>query len=105
MAFSTDTILSLTKVNDEHIIQSPEWYHELKEAINDLIRNDFSQLIQILYQADVSEQKLKSLLNQNTGLDTAAIISNLLLERQLQKIKSKKNFGGDWPEPPPDERW
>ena len=105
MALSTDIILKLTKVSDEKLIQSPEWYHELRQAINDLINKDFSQLIRVLYQADVSEQKLKRLLDQNPGTDAATIISDLLLERQLQKIKTRKNFESNQPEAPGDERW
>jgi len=105
MAFSTDIVSNLTKVHDEKIIQSPEWYHELRQAINDLISKDFGQLIQVLYQTDVSEQKLKRLLDQNPATDAATIICDLLLERQLQKIKTRKNFESNQPETPGDERW
>ena len=92
MAFSRETLASLIKVQDEIIVQSPGWYADLKVAINDLILNDFGKLVQVLYQADVSEEKLKRLLNDNSGTDAGTIIANLLLERQLQKLRAKAAF-------------
>lgn len=58
--------------------------------INKLIQTDFHKLISILYRLDVSEAKLRRLLEENTGNDAGLIIANLIIERQLQKIKSRK---------------
>lgn len=70
--------------------------HNLQEKlsafINELIEEDFQKLILILYKVDVSEQKLKTLLQENKNADAADIISELIIERQLQKIKSRKEF-------------
>jgi hypothetical protein len=60
--------------------------------INELINNDFNALVQLLYRIDINEKKLKKLLKQNENADTAIIISDLIIERQLQKIESKKQF-------------
>ena len=35
---------------------------DLANAINELIKNDFSKLVQLLYRIDVSEAKLKYIL-------------------------------------------
>ncbi|CAN5847466.1 hypothetical protein BH11BAC4_BH11BAC4_19070 [soil metagenome] len=64
----------------------------LAEKINDLIANDFTQLVQLLYRIDVSEQKLKSLLKQNPNADSGRIIAALVIERQLEKIRSREQF-------------
>ena len=58
--------------------------------INHLINNDFDQLIYLLYKVDVNESKLKRLLKENS--DAASVISDLIIERQLQKIKTRKEF-------------
>jgi hypothetical protein len=65
----------------------------LAEKINDLIVNDFSSLVRILYRIDVSEQKLKTLLKENTDADAGKIIAVLIIERQLQKLTSRKQAG------------
>ncbi len=69
----------------------------LAARINYLITNDFTQLVQILYRIDVSEPKLKSLLKQNPDEDAGKIIAALVIERQLEKIKSREQFkkGGE----------
>ena len=63
---------------------------KLAEYINHLINDDFEQLIYILYKVDVNESKLKKLLKENP--DAASVISDLIIERQLQKIKTRKEF-------------
>lgn len=105
MTIAEQTITDLVAVNDPAIVQSPGWWQKLKDAINDLILNDFSKLVQLLYQADVPEDKLKILLKQNTGTDAAEIIAGLLLERQLQKIGSRKKFSTGPAKGDEAERW
>lgn len=67
-----------------------ELYRSLAEYINHLIQNDFQKLVQLLYRIDVNETKLKQLMKDNPDKDAAPIISNLIIERQIQKIKSRQ---------------
>ncbi|MEP7165247.1 MAG: hypothetical protein ABI741_11160 [Ferruginibacter sp.] len=67
----------------------------LAERINHLIVNDFSLLVHILYRIDVSEKKLKTLLKENSDSNTGRIIACLVIERQLQKIRSRQESGRD----------
>ena len=60
--------------------------------VNTLINEDFHSLIQLLYQIDVSENKIRSCLQNDTNKLSADIIADLIIERQLQKIKSRKAF-------------
>ena len=78
--------------------------NRLAEIINHLINSDFSRLVGILYRVDVSEQKLKSLLKQYPDAAAGSIIASLILERQEQKIESKKQFGSSTTESD-EERW
>ena len=65
----------------------------LSIRINDLIKNDFQKLIQILYKVDVNELALKKLLKEKNGEEAALLIAGLIIERELQKIKTRKEFG------------
>lgn len=100
-----EVILELVRVNEEAIVQSPEWWKRLKEAVNDLIVHDFSRLVQLLYQADVPEEELKKKLRENAGSDAAEIISRLFFQRQLQKIEARKNFSQEFRPGSEEERW
>lgn len=64
----------------------------LANAINDLIQNDFSRLVQILYRMDISESKLKEMLAANTGDDAGSVMARLIIERETQKVQSRKQF-------------
>ena len=76
----------VTPVPDETLVQ------QLQNAINYLIVHDFEKLVHILYTVDVDEKRLKSLLQQQPQQDAAALITALLVERQLQKIAMRQRF-------------
>ena len=75
-------------------ISNHELIQKLTAFINDLILNDFQRLITILYRVDVDEKKLKSILKENTGTDAGEIIATLIIEREIEKIETRKQFGG-----------
>jgi hypothetical protein len=105
MINETVNISELISENSEIIVCSPEWYNRLKNAIDDLIVNDFGRLVQVLYQADVAEEKLKELLRNSGGADASTIIANLLLQRQMQKIKARRAFSSNETYDSKEERW
>ena len=77
----------------------------LAEKINDLVNNDFQKLVLILYRMDVSEPKLKQLLNGNPGTDAGIIITDLMIERQAEKIKSREHYSKRDENIHDDEKW
>ena len=77
----------------------------LVDKINDLINNDFQKLVLILYRVDVSEIKLKQLLNENPGTNAALIIADLMIERQAEKIRFRQQFNKRDENISDDERW
>jgi len=84
-------------------------FAKLKEKlggyINQLIQTDFEKLVSILYRVDVSEPKLKYLLKENQGVDAGYVIADLIIERQLQKIKSRQQFSKRDDNISGDEAW
>ena len=71
-------------------------FQKIKEKliahINHLITNNFEELIFILYRVDVNEAKLKTLLKENSDSNAANTIADLIIQRQLQKIKTREQF-------------
>ena len=63
---------------------------KLGEHINQLIQDDFQKLVNLLYRVDVDESKIKRILKENPGKDAGNILAALIIERQLQKIISRK---------------
>lgn len=68
---------------------------ELIKLINELINTDFSSLVQLLYRIDVDENKLKQNLSQHEGSDSASLIADMIIKRQLQKVESGNKFSGN----------
>lgn len=77
----------------------------IEQRINDLITNNFQQFIYVLYKVDVSENKLKKVLQENKQTDAAAIITNLIIERLQQKIDTRNHFKNNNETIPDDEKW
>ena len=77
----------------------------LADRINDLILEDFEKLVTILYRTDVSEEKVRRLLQDNPGIAAGHIIAELIIERQLQKIKSRREFKQRDDDIDEDEKW
>jgi hypothetical protein len=67
----------------------------LAETLNEWIRSDFDRLVQFLYRIDINEARLKVLLEENTGQDTGQLLAGLVLERQWQKIETRRQFRPD----------
>jgi hypothetical protein len=75
----------------------------LSGHINYLITNDFNKLLSVLYKVDVSEKLLKISLQEHTQ-DAATVIAEMIIERQLQKIKTREQFKAD-NDIPENEKW
>jgi hypothetical protein len=101
----------ISLINNELSLQLPESLSmdELKEQltqyINQLINTDFEKLIFYLYRIDVHEEKMKQLLQKQEGENAAALIAQLIIDRQLQKIKSRAEFKSGSSDEDAAERW
>jgi len=90
------------------IINSSAYNSLLKALANKitlLINNDFEGLLQLLYIVDISERQVIKLLGSAaTDQPTGEMIAGLIIERQLQKVISRRSFtpSGHIPD---DEKW
>ena len=89
-----DLIEQLFSANQNSLteLQKKDFEKKLVEYINELLLHDFNKLIQLLYRVDVNENKLKNLLKANPQTDAADLIAELLIQRQIEKIKTKQAF-------------
>ena len=73
--------------------------------LNELINKDFNSLVQLLYRIDVNEKKIRLYLNQKTNEDSASVLADLIIERQLQKIETRKKFSKKNTKETDEEKW
>jgi hypothetical protein len=85
-------------------ISSEELREKLVAHINYLINHDFEKLVFYLYRIDIDETKMKHLLVQREGENASELIADLIIERQIQKIESRKNTATN-KNIPDNEKW
>jgi hypothetical protein len=88
----------IPEINQSLEVSLPETIslEELKQKlslhVNHLINHDFEKLVFYLYRIDVNESNMKQLLDQRDGENAPGLIADLIIERQLQKIKSRQQY-------------
>lgn len=95
----------ITGIEFPDIISREEVFTRLTQYINDLINHDFSQLVSLLYRIDVPEKKLRQVLDATNGKDAASVIATMIIERQLEKIRSREKFKSNDNEMSEEEKW
>lgn len=101
----------IVAINDEMGLQlAPQLSFEqlrgqLQAAVSQMIAGNFQHLVHVLYRIDVNERKLKYLLQENVGEDAAVIIADLIIERQLEKIQSRRQFSQPDDDTSDEEKW
>ena len=102
-----EPIISELSDNLEIDLHSKRSIEELKLAVSEyidhLIANDFNKLMRILYRVDVSEKMLRANLQQQEK-NAAAVIADMLVDRQLEKMQTRKKFRAD-NDIPENEKW
>lgn len=85
-------------------IESYSW-DQLVAFVNELITQDFNQLLTLLYRLDINEKKLKQTLADHPDQNAGELIAKLIIDRQEEKKKSREAFKQkDW-EGSEEERW
>ena len=85
-------------------IESYSW-DQLVAFVNELITQDFNQLVLLLYRLDINEKKLKQTLADHPDQNAGELIAQLIVDRQAEKKKSRESFKQkDW-EGSEEERW
>ena len=96
-SFEIDGQLLPAVKNDEEKFQA--FRNLLIARIEELAEKNMDKLMWLLYRVDVSERKLHETLKQTPPEQFAPVIADMIIERQIQKIKSRSEFGGkenDW---------
>jgi hypothetical protein len=69
-----------------------EFKKYLTDKIKFLLDDKFDTLVNILYRIDISEKKLSQLFSGNNRNSIPSVLADLIIERQLQKIKLRKLY-------------
>lgn len=102
MSEVTNTLALIQKdldLPDSQIIESPEFDFDglknyLESAISKLLDEDFNRLLNAMYRIDIREDQLADALNTTDQSQVATKIADLIIQRELQKVRSRKKYSG-----------
>ncbi|HQS34463.1 MAG TPA: hypothetical protein PLC18_03575 [Sediminibacterium sp.] len=95
----------MRNINFKYVCTYFRYYkNQLIDAINWLIIHDFEKLVFILYRIDVSEAKIKTLLNKENTNFAAPVIADAIIERLEEKKVSRQKYKQD-PSVSEEEKW
>ena len=63
-----------------------ELFNKILPIIDDLLNDNYTKLLSLLYRIDIEEDFLNKKLKENKHADTAEIITDLIIKRALQKV-------------------
>jgi len=64
----------------------------LTEIIRELLDRDFNRLMQAMYRIDIPEENFINALNAKNPNEIPAEIANLVINREMQKVESRKKY-------------
>ena len=102
-----DSVFTSFEIDKSYLPQSnneEERFRELRAVlirrIEELIEKDTEKLMWILYRIDVNEKKVHESLSANSSLVYPEVLADLIIERQIEKAKTRKQFNdsgtADW---------
>ncbi|MDB5202047.1 MAG: hypothetical protein JWQ27_1456 [Ferruginibacter sp.] len=99
------TPANILEFKEAGILVDPHFRSQLAAFVNDLILHHFDQLVWLLYRIDVSEKKLTTLLASTPKEDAGQLIADMIISRQLEKIKSRQENRRDTNNISEEESW
>jgi hypothetical protein len=69
-----------------------ELYDQVEPVIQKLERKEPERLRALLYRIDISEKKIIAALSDSSEIDLSAFITDLILQRELQKVLTRIYF-------------
>lgn len=101
----------IVELNNTLAIELPEkisfedMHSKLAAHINQLIKDNFEDLVRLLYKIDINEDKLKLQLVHNPTENAGNMIATLIIERLQQKAAFKKQFSKKPSSSDNEEKW
>lgn len=74
-----------------------ELFDQIEPHMSLLIKNNQSKFMGILYRIDLSDEQIKKAVKENLSEPFSAIITDLIIKRELQKVVIRKQYQKNTP--------
>lgn len=69
-----------------------ELFEQIEPHINQLIISNQQKFMSILYRIDLSDEQIKKAVTENSSEPFSAIVSDLIIKRELQKVVIRNHY-------------
>lgn len=69
-----------------------ELFEQIEPHIDLLITSNQQKFMSILYRIDLSDEQIKKAVNENSSEPFSAIVSDLIIKRELQKVVIRNHY-------------
>ncbi|MES2285549.1 MAG: hypothetical protein V4547_07660 [Bacteroidota bacterium] len=69
-----------------------ELFEQIEPHIDQLIHSNQQKFMSILYRIDLSDEQIKKAVNENSSEPFSAIVSDLIIKRELQKVVIRNHY-------------
>jgi len=69
-----------------------ELFDQVYPHLEKLLHSNQTKFLAILYRIDLSEEQVRKAVNENTSEPFSAVVADLILRRELQKVVLRNSF-------------
>ena len=69
-----------------------ELFEQIEPHISQLISSNHQKFLGILYRIDLNEEQIKRAVNENSSEPFSAIVTDLIIKRELQKVVIRDHY-------------
>ncbi len=82
----------LSLASKEEFKDHDQLLEAIEMRVGELMERDPALLFSYLYRLDVSERKVRNILNAKEGIKTITELAKLILDRQIKRLYTKKSI-------------
>lgn len=83
------------ELQNSNVLTLEEIHFILTARIRELLDKNVERLVSILYRIDVGQKKTDEIFNNPSKDEIAALVADAVIERQLQKVKTRRKYSSE----------
>jgi hypothetical protein len=87
-----DIVSGNFELQKKNVISLEDLHYILSQRIRELLDKNVEKLVFILYRIDVGQIRIDDIFNNPSKDEIAVLIADAVIERQLQKIHTRKKY-------------
>lgn len=92
MSDSFESIYNELALANDSVPSEQDLLAAIQDRVAFLLQNDPDLLMSYMYRLDIDEKKINAVLNEGAGHDVVLALADLILQRQKQRLETRKKY-------------